>query len=128
MRKLVIGFLVLSVLIMIFFKIVLELGVIENKYSEAIFVLPILLLSQIISSLVSLHTNYIVYFERTHIVSITGFILCVISIGLSLLLIPRYKVYGAASVSLISNVIYLGLYYFIIKAATKKYLQLKTGM
>ncbi len=123
MRRLVIGFLVLSVLIIVFFKIILELGIIQSKYSETIGILPLLLLSQIISSLVSLHTNYLIYFERTHIASITGFILCIISVGLSLLLIPRYKVYGAVTVSLISNIIYLGLYYFIIKRATKKYLR-----
>ena len=123
MRRLVIGFLALSVLIIVFFKIILELGIIQSKYSETIGILPFLLLSQIISSLVSLHTNYLIYFERTHIASITGFILCIISVGLSLLLIPRYKVYGAVTVSLISNIIYLGLYYFIIKRATKKYLR-----
>ena len=125
MRRLVIWFLLLSVLVMIFFKIVLDLGIIQAKYSAAIGILPLLLISQIISSLVSLHTNYLVYFERTHIASVTGFILCIISLGLSLLLIPRYKVYGAAAVSLISNIIYLSLYYFIIKAATKRYLGLK---
>ena len=127
MRRLLIGFLLLSVLIMIFFKIVLDLGIIQAKYGEAIGILPLLLISQIISSLVSLHTNYLVYFERTHIASITGFILCIISVGLSLLLIPRYKVYGAVTVSLVSNIIYLGLYYFIIKIVTKKYLRLNTN-
>lgn len=128
MRRMVIGFLILSILIMIFFKIMLELDIIHPKYSEAIGILPLLMISQIISSLVSLHTNYLVYFERTHIASITGFVLCIISLGLSLLLIPRYKVYGAASVSLISNIIYLGLYYFIIKAAIRKYLRLETSI
>lgn len=126
MRTLLIGFMLLSVLIMIFFKIVLDLGIIQAKYSEAIGILPLLLISQMISSLVSLHTNYLVYFERTHIASITGFILCIISVSLGLLLIPRYKVYGAVTVSLISNIIYLGLYYFIIKIVTKKYLRLNT--
>ena len=126
MRRLVIGFLVLSVLIIVFFKIILELGIIQSKYSETMGILPLLLLSQIISSLVSLHTNYLIYFERTHIASITGFILCIISVGLSLLLIPRYKVYGAVTVSLISNIFYLGLYYFIIKRIKKRYLQLTT--
>ena len=128
MRQLVVGFVLISLFIIIFFKIVLELHIIQEKYSGAIFILPILLLSQIISALVSLHTNYLVYFERTHIVSITGFIVCIISIGLSLLLIPRYKVYGAAGVSLISNLIYLSLYYFLVKTITKKYLPQKTGI
>lgn len=122
MRRIVIGFLVLSVLIVVFFKIILELGIIQSKYSETIGILPFLLISQIISSLVSLHTNYLIYFQRTHIASITGLILCVISVGLSLLLIPRYKVYGAVTVSLLSNIIYLSLYYFIIRIYTKKHL------
>jgi len=126
MHRLVIGFLILSVIIVVGFKIILKLGIIQSKYSETIGILPLLLISQIISSLVSLHTNYLIYFERTHIASITGLILCIISVGLSLLLIPRYKVYGAVTVSLISNIIYLGLYYFIIKMLKKKYLRLNT--
>ncbi|HTI90993.1 MAG TPA: oligosaccharide flippase family protein [Puia sp.] len=118
--RLFLGFSALSVLMILFLKIVLVLGIIQSKYSETIYILPILLLSQIFSALVPLYTNYLIYFEKTYITSITGLALCAASIGLSLLLIPRFGVYGAATVSLASNLSYLMIYYFIIKANLKK--------
>lgn len=111
-----------SVFIVLFIKIVLRLGIIQSKYDEALYILPLLLLSQIFSSMVPLYTNYLIYFEKTWLASITGLTLCGVSLSLSLLLIPPYGVYGAATVSLLSNLIYLCLYYFIIKAFTKKLL------
>jgi O-antigen/teichoic acid export membrane protein len=122
MLRLVFVFLGLSVCIMIFMKIIIITGIIQPKYEKTLYILPIILISQTIAALIPLYSNYVIYFEKTHIASLTGFILCIISLGLSLLLIPRYNVYGAATVSLISNIIYLGLYYFIIRVYTKKHL------
>jgi O-antigen/teichoic acid export membrane protein len=113
-------FLGMSVLILTFLKIVLVLGIIQNKYQETIYILPIMLLSQIFSALVPLYTNYLIYFEKTYITSIMGLTLCLISLGLNLLLIPRFGVYGAAATSLVSNLGYLIIYYFIIKTNIRK--------
>lgn len=123
--RLLLVFLGLSVCIFIFMKIIIATGIISAKYEETLYVLPIILISQIIASLVPLYSNYVIYFKRTDIASLAGFILCIVSLGLSLFLIPRYKVYGAAFVSLIINIIYLTFYYFIIKALAKKYLTIK---
>jgi O-antigen/teichoic acid export membrane protein len=120
--RLFIGLSILSLCIVVFLKIILLLGIIQAKYLQSVFILPILLISQIFSALVPLYTNYLVYFEKTYITSITGLTLCGISFGLSILLIPRYGVYGAASVSLVCNMSYLIIYYFIIKTYTKKHL------
>src|ERR1700676_4455241 len=122
MLRLFLGLSRLSICIVVFLKIILVLGIIQNKYVQSVYILPILLISQIFSALVPLYTNYLVYFEKTYITSITGLTLCGISFGLSILLIPRYGVYGAASVYLISNMSYLIIYYFIIKTFTKKHL------
>ena len=122
MLRLVFVFLGLSVCIMIFMKVIITTGIIQPKYQKTLYILPIILISQTIASLIPLYSNYVIYFERTHIASLTGLILCIISLGLSLLLIPRFNVYGAATVSLISNIIYLCLYYFIIKVYSKKHL------
>jgi|GEM_PF-287476 len=108
-------FAVLSLFILLFLKIVLVLGIIQRKYSEAIYILPIMLASQIAAAMVPLYSNYLIYFEKTHITSILGLSLCCISFGLSILLIPRFGVYGAASVSLICNICYLACYYFVIR-------------
>jgi O-antigen/teichoic acid export membrane protein len=125
MLRLLVGLSILSICIVVFLKIILGLGIIQDKYLQSVYILPFLLISQIFSALVPLYTNYLVYFEKTYITSITGLTLCAISFGLSILLIPRYGVYGAASVSLISNMSYLIIYYFIIKTYTKKHLILK---
>ena len=101
----------------------LVFGIIDAKYNESIYILPIMLAAQIVSVLVTLYSNYLIYFERTHIATITGLVLSVITIGLNLLLVPRYKAYGAATTTLIANMIYLALYFFIIRHYKGKFLQ-----
>ncbi|PWT79238.1 MAG: hypothetical protein C5B59_00010 [Bacteroidetes bacterium] len=113
-------FLLLSIFILVFVKLILEFGIIQSKYQETIYILPILLVSQIISALVPLYSNYLVYFEKTHIASIAGFVVSGVSLGLSLLLIPKWGVYGAATVSCISNACYFTIYFLLIRSYTKK--------
>jgi O-antigen/teichoic acid export membrane protein len=113
-------FAVLSCLIQVFVWAVLSLGVIQSKYHETLYILPLLLTSQILSALTPLYTNYLVYFEKTHIVSITGFFVCCLSLGLSVMLIPRWGVYGAGAVSIASNGCYFTIYYFIIRYYLQK--------
>jgi len=113
-------FAILSCLIQIFVWAVLSLGVIQSKYHETLYILPLLLTSQILSALTPLYTNYLVYFEKTHIVSITGFFVCCLSLGLSVMLIPRWGVYGAGVVSIASNGCYFTIYYFIIRYYLQK--------
>lgn len=115
-------FAILSLFIIIFLKIVLALGIIQSKYEQTLYVLPLILASQIFSAMVPLYSNYLIYFEKTYITTVTGLILCGVSLGLSLLLIPPFGVYGAATVSLLCNLTYLVLYYFIIRSYTKKFL------
>ena len=98
------------------------LGIIQQKYEQTLYILPIMLISQIFSAMVPLYTNYLIYFEKTYLTSVTGFLLCIVSLGLSMLLIPSFGVYGAATVSLLSNLTYLCVYYFIIRWFTKRLL------
>jgi O-antigen/teichoic acid export membrane protein len=115
-------FIGISIAIIIFMKLILVLGIIKQEYNQVMFILPILLLSQSVSSIVPLYTNYLVYFEKTYIASITGFIISIISLALSISLIPRFGVYGAATVSFCSNIFYLLIYFLIIKTYKKKYI------
>jgi O-antigen/teichoic acid export membrane protein len=111
---------ILSCSILLFVWIILSLGIIQSKYHEALYILPLLLTSQILAALTPLYTNYLVYFEKTHVVSFTGFFVCCISLGLSMLLIPRWGVYGAGLVSIASNGCYFAIYYFIIRIYIQK--------
>jgi len=115
-------FAVLSVFIVLFVKVVIGLGIIQQKYEKTLYILPFMLLSQIFAAMVPLYTNYLIYFEKTYLTSVTGLLLCGVSLSLSMLLIPRFGVYGAATVSLLSNLTYLCVYYFIIRSFTKKLL------
>jgi O-antigen/teichoic acid export membrane protein len=118
MLRLFLIFAGLSVGMLIFLKVVLALGIIQRKYDETMYILPIMLVSQIIAAMVPLYSNFLIYFEKTHIASILGLILCAISFTMSILLIPHFGVYGAACVSLICNICYLAAYYWFIRYYT----------
>jgi O-antigen/teichoic acid export membrane protein len=120
--RLLLLFLFLAVSIMAFVKMLLVFNIIPSTYHQVILILPILLVSQIISSLVPLYSNYLIYFEKTYIVAYTGFFICFIVYTASILLIPRFGVYGAAFVSVISNLVYFIIYYFIINNLANKHL------
>ncbi len=113
-------FAVLSGFIQFFVWVILSLGIIQSKYHEVLYILPLLLTSQVLTALTPLYGNYLVYFEKTHVVFVTGFFICCISLGLSLLIIPRWGVYGAGAVSIVSNACYFITYYFIIKIYIQK--------
>jgi O-antigen/teichoic acid export membrane protein len=122
MGRLLLLFLLLAACIWAFVRILLVFNIIPFKYHQVIFILPILLVSQIISSLVPLYSNYLIYFEKTYIVAYTGFFICFIIYAASILLIPRFGVYGAALVSVVSNAVYFIVYYFIINNLANKHL------
>ena len=122
--RLFVIFAVLSCSIQLFVWVVISLGIIQSKYHETLYILPLLLISQILAALTPLYTNYLVYFEKTHVVSVTGLFICGISLGLSLLLIPRWGVYGAGVVSIASNACYFTIYYFIIRFYIQKKINL----
>ncbi|MGZ5133822.1 MAG: lipopolysaccharide biosynthesis protein [Flavitalea sp.] len=120
--KLLLLFSGLSIAMVIFVQILLYTRIIPMKYQEVIYILPILLVSQIIAALVPLYTNYLIYFEKTYIVSITGFFICFVIFGASKLLIPKFGVYGAAVVSVLSNLTYFMAYFFIIRKLSKNHI------
>jgi O-antigen/teichoic acid export membrane protein len=126
--KIFIGFLVLGILIMIGFALLLATGIIQQKYRSALYVLPILLLTQIISALVPVYSNYVVYFEKTYYTLVIGGLICCVNLSLSFLLIPSLGMYGAATVSLVSNLCYLSAYFLLSQLFKKSYVQLSTSL
>jgi O-antigen/teichoic acid export membrane protein len=114
-RQLLLAFTGLSLAIYLLFYVLLQLNVIPNKYSQVLLILPILLATQIFASLSPFLINYLIYFQKTYLVSLAGVIVCLISLGASLLLVPAWGIYGAASAALISNISYILIYYFVVK-------------
>jgi O-antigen/teichoic acid export membrane protein len=88
-------------------------NLIPQRYDGVQAVLPLLLASQVISCLALLYSNYLVYFERTSIILWAGLAVSVTSMVLDLVLIPVWKIYGAAITLLVSNTCYLAIYYFL---------------
>jgi len=118
--KIAIFFFLLSLLIIITFKMLLVFHIIDIKYGKVLYLLPILLLTQIFSAITPLYSNYIVFFEKTFIALFIGLPLAVGSIFLNLWLIPKYGLYGAAFSSFLINFSYLIAYYFIVTHLIRK--------
>jgi O-antigen/teichoic acid export membrane protein len=52
----------------------------------------------------------------------SGLVISLISTGLNMNLVPRYGVYGAAFTILVSNGLYLSIYYYFFRFYKKKHL------
>lgn len=100
--------------IWILFFILLKTEIIPSKYTEVLYILPILLITNIFASLTPILSNYMIYFQKTYIVSVTGLVVCVISLLASYFLTRRWNIYGAGLASLISSVSYLLIYYTLV--------------
>ncbi|PWT96525.1 MAG: hypothetical protein C5B52_15485 [Bacteroidetes bacterium] len=115
-------FLIIGVAMWVCFRILLITGIIPRKYAEVSYILPILLITQIIASLAPLFSNYLIYFHKTFSVSVAGLVACGISVGLGLILVPAWGVYGAALVNLSSNLFYLIVFYLLVKYYANRHL------
>ncbi len=119
--KLLLLFLPLALFIWLLFESLLWINVIPVKYAHVTYILPILLITQILASISPLFSNYLVYFEKTQLISIAGILVSIVSLAAGLWLIPLWGVYGAAITSLISNLLYLLIYQYMVKSyAIKK--------
>ena len=105
-------FILIGIAIWLGILILLKINIIDNsKYGEVIYILPFLLLSQNILSMIQLFMNYIVYFEVVYVGSIVMAITCIFNIGMNILLIPSYKYYGASVSALLVSIISILIYY-----------------
>lgn len=120
-KQLLLVFTGMSIAIYILFYILLSLAVIPEKYSQVLLILPILLATQIFASLSPFLSNYLVYFQKTYLVSLAGVIVCLVSLGASVLLVPKWGVYGAASAALVSNASYILVYYLLVRRIIASY-------
>ena len=120
--RLTLGLIGLSVLILAGVAVFLWIGIIPRNYQEVLYLLPLLLISQILVCLAILYSNYLFYFEKTSLVLASGLVISLVSTGLNMNLISRYGVYGAAFTILVSNGLYLSIYYYFFRFYKKKHL------
>jgi O-antigen/teichoic acid export membrane protein len=124
--KLMLVFVFLSLAIWLLFYLMLWLQIIPDKYSDVVWILPFLLITQIFAAITPLFSNYLVYFEKTNLVSVAGLFVSAISIGLGMWLIQLFGVLGAAITTLVGNFCYLVIYYYLVLSIKKKYLKIPT--
>jgi O-antigen/teichoic acid export membrane protein len=111
---LLLAFTIMGACIWILFVVLLWWGIVPARYEKVTGILPIMLLTQIAVTITAVYSNYMIYFEKTFIVSITGVIASIVSLGLGFSLVPRWGMYGAALSALAVNVLYLGMYYYLV--------------
>lgn len=109
------GLLILGVFLMIGLYVALHIGIISVKYTPALYVLPLLIVAQVIGGMVLLSSNYMVYFEKTHFSLFIGLIISVVGGAASFILVPRWGVFGAA----IGYMVAQGAHLFLFRAAIK---------
>jgi O-antigen/teichoic acid export membrane protein len=128
-RKLLIilggGLLILGVFLMAGLYLAIRIGIISNKYMPALSILPILIVAQVISGMVLLSANYLVYFEKTHHSLFIGLFTSGVGVLAAWLMVPLWGVYGAVIGYLLVQLAHYGLFrlairYYLAKARAGK--------
>ena len=123
--RLLFAFVGISVAIMIALKFMLTLAIIDSKYDAIMPLLPIVLVTAIVTSLTSMFSNHLVYLDKLFLIIVVGVPIAFLGIALNQKLVPLFNIYGAAVSSLILNLSFLISYslmvrYFYNKKTTVK--------
>lgn len=108
--RLVILFVGLSITTWIILKAALMAGIVDGRYETALPLLPIVLLTSIITSLTPMYSNHLIYLDKLYLVVVVGIPVAILSILLNWTLVPIYNIYGAAASSLMTGLCYLVSY------------------
>jgi O-antigen/teichoic acid export membrane protein len=109
------GLLILGVFLIIGLYVALHTGIISIKYTPALYVLPFMIVSQVIGGMVLLSSIFMLYFEKTHFSLFIGLIISVVGLAASYFLVPRWGVFGAAIGYMVVQFAHL----FLFRAAIK---------
>lgn len=92
----------------------------DERYHDALKVVPIIVLGFVALFLYTLYANYALYRKKTGLVSLFTFIAAFINVGLNYMLIPIYGYIAAAWTTLISYFILFVLHYVNVKFILKE--------
>lgn len=118
--KLTGSFIILAICIWILYYVFLIFKIIPEKYHQVIYILPILLITQIIVSISTILNNYLIYFEKTYLLLLVTLLMSLLSIVLNYFLTPKFGIYGAAYSTLLANVVYLLICNYLIQLFKQK--------
>lgn len=123
LKKLTLVLLLVSVAFIIGFRFAIYIKIIDYKYLPTIYILPVLLLAQLISGIILIYGNYLVYLEKTQWTLFIGVISAVIGVTGSYYMVPYGGTMGAGLTYLGVQAVSLYLYHLIIKSKLKKRLE-----
>jgi O-antigen/teichoic acid export membrane protein len=88
-------------------------GLFDAGYSAILGLLPLTILTTLFQCLQHMYANFYVYFEQTYVGTIAMVTVACSTVGLNLLLIPRFSYYGAGMAGLaVSICAFLGYYFY----------------
>lgn len=108
-------FVALAVLIWLGTFGALQVGILDDKYSAVLGVLPILLAGSIASSLVGLLSSYTVFWGMTYVTIVIGVLMAMASVPLNYYAVTSYGIHGIAVAVVLVNVGYGVLYFGFIR-------------
>lgn len=118
-RKVIIFVMLLGTALMLFSRELLYLMG-KTAYMEAEAIFPILLLSYIFQILYFIHISIIVYFNKTKLLPFISISTSSLCIGLNVILVPRWGMYGAAIVTTLSFLL-MSLFSYLLALRYYKY-------
>ncbi len=101
--KLLLGFSIISIGILVLVKLLLVLLIINPKYEEVIPVLPIVLLGSMVLSIFQLVFNYLLSISRIHVLVYISFGVAIVGVFITRELVLKWGLYGAAVSMLLMN-------------------------
>ncbi len=109
----------LSILLLFGLYLALQWRIISPDYWLTIYILPILLLGQIINGALIIYVNYFIYLEKTHWGLLIGIATSVVGLLCGYFLVAIWNVFGAALVYLCVQLVYSLLYYLVVNRSLK---------
>lgn len=112
----IIAFLLIGVGIVVMTHILIFSGIIKKHYNQVTLLLPILLTGSVMMALSQLYQNFLIFLEVTYILPVFFIITSIVCVILSMLIIPRFGIYGAAGAVAVSGASSLMMHYiFVVK-------------
>ena len=116
----IIAFGFISIMILVAMKVLLVLEIVDRKYESIMFLLPIVLLTNIVASITQMYSNYLVYFEKLYLILLIGAPIALVGVALNFNLVPVLNFYGAALSALMVNSCFLFAYMYLARHFSEK--------
>lgn len=101
-------------------EIILIVG--GQKYAEAVYLMPPIILQCFLNYVYTLYVNIEYYEKKTYLISVATIITAMISLGLNYTLLQRFDYYIAAYTMLFTAIVSLSLHFLIINWMGKSYI------